>query len=141
MAKQALVYLIEAIDTPFCKVGKSVNIDKRLKSLQGGCPYKLRLVHTWEQADEKTAYRTEAIVHRALQVAGYGRAAAPEWFKIEPSEAKLAVGVAIANARQGDYANIRIPKPISDEEHAAWMKTDEPWEMVTRATKHLDGLL
>ncbi len=41
-----IVYFIREVGTELVKVGKSVNPEKRLKSLQTGTPHKLELVHT-----------------------------------------------------------------------------------------------
>lgn len=61
---------------PPIKVGVASNIEKRLKSLQTGNPYKLELLCFIECSNSKEAYNLESFIHYELK----NRRIRGEWF-------------------------------------------------------------
>lgn len=61
---------------PPVKVGVASNIDKRLKSLQTGNPYELKLLCSIECKNTKEAYNLECFIHSELK----SRRIRGEWF-------------------------------------------------------------
>lgn len=58
------VYIFEAEEKGIYKVGVSKNAKKRLKEVQTGCPFKLKIKETF---DSKYAYKIESNLHRVLK--------------------------------------------------------------------------
>lgn len=71
-----IIYVIQATGTDYFKVGYTSDIDKRLQTLQIGCPHKLKIIATLD-AGEYTE-TTEKFIHtllRPYRVRG-------EWFQL-----------------------------------------------------------
>lgn len=77
---ERFVYVIEAVKTPFVKVGQSKSIEgvyKRVRSAQTYCPYELRLFATFK------CNAGDAAVHLWLETLKIPRIR-NEWFKAKP---------------------------------------------------------
>lgn len=72
------------------KIGVSENPAKRLKQLQTGSPYILRLFHIFECQDRADAFNKEKLLHKHFD----GRKTKlmwGEWFQVPPKEMAEAV--------------------------------------------------
>ncbi|KAG8525980.1 uncharacterized protein KY384_000742 [Bacidia gigantensis] len=74
---EGFVYLIRMSSHPFLKIGMSLDPDVRLRTLQTGNPYPLRLVRTWRVGDMR---RVEMGLHRAFQGRRADNEGGTEWF-------------------------------------------------------------
>lgn len=70
------VYFIEAVGTPFVKIGftQGAEVSWRLKSLQCGCPYELRVVTSFQAPQHVEPY-----LH--MKFAAYRARSVGEWFE------------------------------------------------------------
>jgi hypothetical protein len=76
---KAFVYFIRCEDTDLVKVGWATNVRMRRKSLQIGCPYRLRVHAEFEFPSADEAKRIEAGLHAALR-SSHVRG---EWYRFE----------------------------------------------------------
>ena len=58
------IYLFEAESSGLYKIGVSKNAKKRLKQVQTGCPYKIKILKVY---DSKYAFKIESSIHRRLK--------------------------------------------------------------------------
>lgn len=58
------IYLIKAQEIYLYKIGITKNVDRRLKQLQTGCPFKLEVVEVYEANNFVT--KIENILHRSF---------------------------------------------------------------------------
>jgi predicted GIY-YIG superfamily endonuclease len=58
------IYIFEAENKGLYKIGVSKNAKKRVKQVQTGCPFKLKIKETF---DSKYAYKIESNIHRKLR--------------------------------------------------------------------------
>lgn len=82
-----LVYVI-AVDRPNApagpvKVGITNNVGSRLKSLQTGCPFPLKIVHIFAIPDRDIARGAEQAFHTVLKK----HRMSGEWFDLSPKDA------------------------------------------------------
>lgn len=61
------VYFIQCCGFPYYKVGISDNPKLRLKTLQGGCPFQLKLVKKISYKWREDAFFAEAWIHQSLK--------------------------------------------------------------------------
>ena len=61
MSKTKIIYLLAIRDLNVYKVGISSNVEKRIKTLQTGCPYKLEILKTFQSPK---ASKIEKVLHR-----------------------------------------------------------------------------
>lgn len=83
-AEPCYLYLMEAEGSGFCKVGISVNPEKRAQAIQGSNPFKIKVtlkapLHGYEN-NRKAAEEFEAMCHRALRP--FTSEHAREWFEM-----------------------------------------------------------
>ncbi|MDI1490983.1 MAG: hypothetical protein OHK93_002188 [Ramalina farinacea] len=71
------VYLIQMSRTSFLKIGMSLDPEIRLRTLQTGNPYPLRLIKTWAVSDMLTV---EASLHRLFEARKVDNESVREWF-------------------------------------------------------------
>lgn len=81
--KEKFLYLLFISELNVCKIGISNNVEKRIKQLQTGCPYKIDLVkaHKTEMAS-----KIEKVMHRkysALKVDCNEYNLLGEWFYVK----------------------------------------------------------
>ena len=78
------IYLFEAENTGLYKIGVSKNAKKRIKQIQTGSAYKLKIIKTF---DSKYAFKIESTLHRKLnhcRTDEYGdKTLIGEWFALE----------------------------------------------------------
>lgn len=96
----SFIYVIAAEPEGPCKIGLSLNPDKRLRQLQTGHPYRLRLFHTMEVPDVKVKL-LEKLIHKTM---GPWRESG-EWFRVDVETAKAEVEFALI--RYGEHENLR----------------------------------
>lgn len=81
-----LLYILFISELNVSKIGISENVEKRVKQLQTGCPYKIDLVRKY---DSKLSARIEKIMHRkyrSRKVDENEYSLTGEWFFLSPSE-------------------------------------------------------
>ena len=79
------VYIIGNRKEGYYKIGVSNNPEKRLNSVQTGCPFRIELINVYEETKQWPAYRLEHELHIAFRAYNtYG-----EWFKFTDSEYEL----------------------------------------------------
>ena len=66
MRQRARVYVIACEGSPLLKIGVAGDCEKRLRSLQIGCPYELFLVFQTNTLLAEIAYQVECRVHDVL---------------------------------------------------------------------------
>ena len=74
---EGYVYLIQMSRTSFFKIGMSLEPDVRLRTLQTGNPYPLRLAKTWAVSDMLTV---EASLHGIFEARKVDNESVREWF-------------------------------------------------------------
>ena len=79
---EGYVYLIQMSRTSFLKIGMSLEPDVRLRTLQTGNPYPLRLVKSWAVSDMLTV---EASLHRLFEARKVENESVREWFDFSQS--------------------------------------------------------
>lgn len=86
--KGPLVYIVGLRGQPrYCKIGVTSDIEKRLKQLAAGSPFKAYLFSDFLFSSSTHAFRVETESHAALRnLRVHG-----EWFKIDPSVAREAI--------------------------------------------------
>ena len=62
--KEKLLYILFISELNVCKIGISENVEKRIKQLQTGCPFKIDVVKKYESP---MSSRIEKILHRQYQ--------------------------------------------------------------------------
>ena len=79
------VYFMTTVDrgNTHIKIGVSINPDSRLKELQTGNPYKLKIIKTVPCLTRDAAYSLEGCLHQMAKVTNMRMAG--EWFKIYQS--------------------------------------------------------
>lgn len=77
-----VVYLLQG--GPYCKIGRSKDVLKRLKEFQTSHPYRLTVVRTWET---DAAAALERYLHRRFQAFKMSG----EWFQFPPDELDIIV--------------------------------------------------
>lgn len=97
------------------KIGKSVDPARRVAQLQGGHPYKLRVLLLWEHHD---THAVESAVHRRLA----GSRMAGEWFAIALGEARSAVEEILKGF--GDHLPAEEPTPIEVKKPSSKLPND-----------------
>lgn len=114
------VYIIHAIGTSRIKIGHSVEPEKRLKELQTGSPYKLRLIESWPgtKADERRAHTCLSQYRQT-----------GEWFDVPPF-IRLRIRELIANQAGNCYRHISVKecllRSLPPARNGAW------WEMIPK---------
>jgi Meiotically up-regulated gene 113 len=88
------VYLIRASGTDFYKIGNSLDVQKRFRSLQGMNPLELELIHVWECRPRREGVfdkygragrcKLEKYLHTLMEP--YRVRANNEWFKFSDAE-------------------------------------------------------
>lgn len=73
------VYIVQCVGTVFFKIGKANNIDRRLRSLQVGCPFQLRIVHYIECDNPH-------VLERALHNKYKDKRMRGEWFSLNETD-------------------------------------------------------
>lgn len=76
-------YILKA--GPFCKIGHSNNVQRRIETMQTGCPYEITIVCLFAYDIEQTAREMETRLHnrfRRARIRG-------EWFKYSVVAKKL----------------------------------------------------
>ncbi len=101
MSKATFVYVIAPGPDGPCKIGFSMQPEKRLRELQTGHPQKLTLYHVQEFGDASRASLMERIIHKTIS---YKRASG-EWFNVPVEHAISEVEFALI--RYGDERNLR----------------------------------
>lgn len=97
------IYIMEA-ETHAIKIGVAGNPSARLKVLQTGCPFKLKLFARFKVATASIAYAYETEIHKRL-----GRCSLEgEWFKISTAEAIAVITSVIAGAPKNKDAEIEL---------------------------------
>jgi hypothetical protein len=79
-----IVYLLQG--GPYCKIGRTKNLVKRIKVIQTNHPYPLVIVHTWEVSN---AAEVEGYLHRkfaSVKMKG-------EWFQLPISDIEALIAV------------------------------------------------
>ena len=72
-----MVYFIQAGESDRFKIGKANDVKHRIKTLQTGCPYKIRLIASYNFVTEMEAKRAEGFLHEAFS----GSRVVGEWFR------------------------------------------------------------
>lgn len=62
--KEKLLYILYISELNVCKIGISENVQKRVKQLQTGCPFKIDVVRSY---NSPISSRIEKILHRKYQ--------------------------------------------------------------------------
>jgi len=76
------VYFIRAKGTDLYKIGKTtVSVEKRVSSIQTGCPHELEVVASYDTNDPSRDEAMEHDLHQAFHHKG-------EWFKLPPEKAR-----------------------------------------------------
>lgn len=60
--KKKLIYILFISELNVCKIGISENVERRIKQLQTGCPYKIDVVKTF---NSPISSKIEKVIHRS----------------------------------------------------------------------------
>lgn len=104
------LYIIGNISKEICKIGISDTPEKRLKSIQTGCPYKVNILSYYPDLD----YKTEKDLHRRFRESRLRG----EWFRINDEIRKLIEDKPFTDSPKGinPAKKIKTIPPISYEE-------------------------
>jgi len=80
----SFIYIIRCDNQNLFKIGISNNVDKRLKQLQTGNPYKLKCIYKIKSLEIK-ASKIEATIHQFLKEANK-KHVLNEWFNLSDDE-------------------------------------------------------
>ena len=95
MAKAEYVYVMTSDENKeVSKIGRSRDPEKRLKTLQTGSPYKLRVACDYGPLTRKSCIVLESHVHKLLHT----KRLEGEWFNLAPEDARLIIRDVINNA-------------------------------------------
>ena len=86
LKKEKLLYILYISELNVCKIGISENVEKRIKQLQTGCPFRIDVVKKYESP---ISARIEKILHRqyrSRKVDENEYNLMGEWFSIPVSE-------------------------------------------------------
>ena len=83
------VYVIKCNETGLCKIGRSRDVNSRLKQIEYSSGFSCEIVHTSEYLDNSS--KVEALAHRNC-----GGRKVGEWFKCATNEAVLSVKNAVS---------------------------------------------
>lgn len=76
------VYFIRCLETPFVKIGKARDVEKRLDELQTGCPQELSIMMKINCVSDLAAFDIERKMHKSFSFYKYRS----EWFQISGGE-------------------------------------------------------
>lgn len=102
--KTRFVYVI-AGGRRHVKIGHSVDVKKRLKALQTGCPFTLRIASQWATVRAKEIERKAHSILAKYRWAG-------EWFDVPTQVASLTVGMLVAANPSRGAPDQRMKKAI-----------------------------
>lgn len=74
--RESDLYIIQSAVTGSIKIGRSIHVHKRLKQLQTGCPYKLRLLLHVKKGGDQERKLHRLLSHCRIRWNG-------EWFEVE----------------------------------------------------------
>lgn len=75
-----ILYILQNGDTNQYKIGITNNLNRRLKQLQSGCPYDLKVIKIWTHYDRKVIAKYERVLHKFFTKCGCRIRNNGEWF-------------------------------------------------------------
>lgn len=119
------VYFLRAGKSDFVKIGRAVSIRSRLKTLQTGNPFELKLEAWIETHDTHVSTRLEASIHKHARDKNFRG----EWFRLSRPEVDAIINKFLARktspnvARVEDFAQAPCKAPPAPNQ--LWMPIDK----------------
>ena len=82
MREMQFMYILQNGDTSEYKIGITNNLNKRMASLQTGCPNELKIVKLFTHYDRKQIMKYERVLHRYYTKCGCRIRTNGEWFNL-----------------------------------------------------------
>lgn len=80
------LYILQNGDTENYKIGITNDLNRRLREIQTGCPYELKVVKIWTHTQRKTIEKYERVLHRYYEKCGCRIRTNGEWFNLRPAD-------------------------------------------------------
>lgn len=80
------MYILQNGDTQEYKIGITNNLNKRMATLQTGCPNELKIVKLFTHYNRRTIEKYERVLHRYFTMCGCRIRPNGEWYNLRKSD-------------------------------------------------------